>query len=95
MLFGHHKTYNIHALRALIKPIDEPLAKLGIAHGETLESIDNAVHYPRNIIKPVVEPLLAKASYELSQIDGQSDPINITQFAHTGDYGESLGGWGY
>lgn len=95
MLNGHHKTYNIHALKSLLKPVDQPVAQLGVGDGETLSSIDNLIRYPRNLIKPVLEPEIATSSYEYTQIDGFSDPIDRSHFPNTAVIGNALEGWGY
>lgn len=94
MLDGHHKIYNIHALHRLLKPIDLPVAQLGVGDGESLEPINGLIRYP-NVIKPVLEPEIGTSSYEYSQIDGFADPITDQNFPSTNAIGNALEGWGY
>lgn len=91
MLAGYHKQNNIHALKSLLKRVDVPNAALAIAEGETLAPQHNKVHYPY-IRKLVTEPDISKASYELTQIDGFADKLNLDDFRGEGFFGSPIGG---
>lgn len=94
MLTGHHRIYNVHALQRLMKPVDQPVAQLGVGDGETLAPVKGLVRYP-TVIKPVLEPEVATSSYEYTQIDGFADPIKETHFPKTQSIGQAIEGWGY
>lgn len=89
MLDGFHKVYNVHALKKLLKRVDIPDASLGVAEGESLSPVIDAVKYPY-IEKPVMQPELATQSYELTQIDGFADPLSEKDFANESYFGEAI-----
>lgn len=74
----------------LIKDVAIPEVALAVGEGETLASINNAVKYPFRP-KMIVQPELATQSYELSQMDGFSDPLTAKDFVNDSFYGDSLG----
>lgn len=89
MLDGFHKTYNAHAFNHLIKSVEFPDAQLGVGEGESLAPVLDAVKYP--YIQPkLIQPELATQSYELTQIDGFSEPLSQKDFVNESFYGDSL-----
>lgn len=92
MLDGFHKTYNIHALVHITKPVHVPDVQLAVGEGESLQPIAKSVQYPY-IPKVVTEPELAGQSYEYTQIDGFADPIKETDFPKDGLFGDAIGGF--
>ena len=91
MLPGHHKVYNVFALKSLIKPVEVPATALGVGTAEDMSPVMGAVKYP---IKPktVTQPDITHASYERTQIDGFSKPIKAEDFPKELWMGNPLGG---
>lgn len=94
MLEGFHKSYNMHALRHILKPVHVPDVQLAVGEGETHAPIAKNVKYPY-IPKGVQEPELATQSYEYTQIDGFADPLKEDDFPKSGVFGQSIGIGGY
>lgn len=89
MLDGFHKSYNAHAYNRLLKVVEIPDARIGVGEGEHLAPVEMAVKYP-HAAKKIMEPELATQSYELSQIDGFSEPLSQKDFSNDSFYGDSL-----
>lgn len=92
MLDGWNRTYNIHALNHITKPVEFPDAALGVSDAEKHDSVDGVVKYPTtHLNKSITEPELATQSYELTQIDGFSDPITEKNFPSAHFMGDAIG----
>lgn len=91
MLDGWNKTYNIHALNHLSKPVEIPDAALGVSDAEKHDPVEGVVKYPTGLQKQVIQPELATKSYEFSQIDGFADPINEKDFPSSHFMGDAIG----
>lgn len=92
MLEGIHKTFNVHALAHITKPVYTPDVQLAIGEAETHASIAKNITYPY-IPKNITEPELATQSYEYTQMDGFADPISEDDFPKDGVLGNAIGGF--
>ena len=87
---GYHYLNNAHAFKRLNKPVAFPDAKLGIGDGEDLTPQESRIKYPQIMKKPVM-PDIDHASYELTQIDGFSNPLSQKDFPSEFYFGDPLG----
>lgn len=93
MLDGFHKVYNVFALNHIVKRVETPNVQLGVGEGERLSPVNGAVRYPTKQ-KEVVQPELAHQSYELTQMDGFSDPLVEKDFPKDSFMGDPIAGIG-
>lgn len=94
MLDGWHKSYNVHALHTLIKPVEFPVAALGVGEDEKHKSVNGVVKYPSPLQRVALQPALNEAGYEYTQLDGEAIALTGNDFPSTYYMGDIISNYG-